>query len=161
MTRSWSVARLLRDLETRGRHPAIIAFKADGSETWDSATVADQVLRLARGLEAVDAGRGCRVALWAPNSLVWIVAALAVLAAGGVVLPVDDLANAVQFDAALVSSAAPLVFTTERHLATSRDILARHSVRTILVDGPEGAGRSQTGWRSLLGEPAEDLVPSG
>ena len=161
MIRSWSVAGLLRDLEGRGRHPAFIAFRAADSETWESATVADKVLRLARGLKAAGAGDGCRVALWAPNSPIWIIAALGVLSAGGVVVPIDDLADAVQFDAALASSAARLVFTTERYLETSRDILAKHSVRTILVDAPEGAGQYGAGWQALLGEQVEDLTLSG
>jgi long-chain acyl-CoA synthetase len=160
MTGSWSVAGLLRDLKRRSRHPACIAFRAVDSETWDSATVADKALRLARGLEAGGAGHGCRVALWAPNSPIWIIAALGVLAAGGVVVPIDNLADAAQFDAALASSADRFVFTTERHLETSRDILARHSLRTILVDRPEGGGQYGTGWQALLGEQAEDLAPS-
>ena len=66
-------------------------------------TVADKALRLARGLQDAGFGRGSRVAIWAPNSPVWIVAALAVLAAGGVVVPIDDLADAEQFEAALTS----------------------------------------------------------
>jgi len=38
--------------------------------------------------------QGSRIAIWAPNSPVWIVSALAILAAGGVVVPIDDLADA-------------------------------------------------------------------
>ena len=106
VTASWSIAGLLRDLTSRGRHPAVIAFEVDDGQTWDSATVADKALRLARGLRDSGVGVGNRVALWAPNSPVWIVTALAVLMAGGVVVPIDDLADAEQLSAALVSSAA-------------------------------------------------------
>ena len=155
MTASWNVGGLLRGLTARGQHPAIISFGPEGSETWDSAKVADKALRLARGLRDAGIGEGERVALWAPNSPVWIVAALAILTAGGVVVPIDDLADAGQLDAALISSAARLIFTTAGHLEVCGDIL--RPVRVILVDENECGGRPATGWLSLLSERTADL----
>ena len=155
MTASWNVGGLLRGLTARGQHPAIISFGPEGSETWDSAKVADKALRLARGLRDAGIGEGERVALWAPNSPVWIVAALAILTAGGVVVPIDDLADAGQLDAALISSAARLIFTTAGHLEACGDIL--RPVRVILVDENECGGRPATGWLSLLSERTADL----
>jgi len=67
VTASWNIGGLLRDLALRDRHPAVIAFAAEGSETWDSATVADKALRLARRLRDTGVGTGKRVALWAPT----------------------------------------------------------------------------------------------
>ncbi len=107
--------------------------------TWDSAILADKGLALARGLRDAGVSEGDRVALWAPNSPVWIVAALAVLMAGGVVVPIDDLADAEQFEAALVSSAARLVFTTARHLEGCGEIL--RATRVVLVDEASATGR--------------------
>ena len=124
MTQPWTIDRLLRDLAARDHHPAVIAFGDDGAVTWDSATVADKALRLARGLSEAWVGRGDRVALWAPNSPAWIVTALAVLGSGGVVVPIDDLADAAQLDAAMASSGARIVFTTSRHFESSADILS-------------------------------------
>jgi long-chain acyl-CoA synthetase len=158
VTESWSIAGLLRDLTVRDRHPAVIAFGVEGSETWDSATVADKALRLARGLRDAGIGGGELVALWAPNSPVWIVAALAVLTAGGVVVPIDNLADAEQLDAALVSSAARLIFTTAHHLEACGEIL--HANKVILIDEDECDGRPATGWLSLLGQRTEDLPAS-
>jgi long-chain acyl-CoA synthetase len=157
VTHSWTIAGLLCDLAARGEHPAVIAFGDDAAVSWDSATVADKALRLALGLREMEVGGGDRVALWAANSPVWIVAALAILAAGGVVVPIDDLADAAQFDAALASSAARLVLTTAPHLETSGDVLAAHAARTILLDDSEHSGQSATGWLSLLGGRTEDL----
>ena len=116
MIASWNIDGLLRDLALRDRHPAVIAFAVEGSDTWDSASVADKALRLAGGLRDTGIGTGNRVALWAPNSPAWIVGALAVLSIGGVVVPIDDLADAEQLKAALVSSAAHGIFTTARAL---------------------------------------------
>src|SRR5438132_7838580 len=153
----WDIAGLLGDLTARDQHPGVIAFAEDGVASWDSGTVADKARRLAHGLQDAEVGRGSRVAIWAPNSPVWTVSALAILAAGGVVVPIDDLADAEQFDAALTSSAVRLIFTTADHLEASGDILRAHAVRVILVDEPEGAGQSATGWRSMLGERTDDL----
>src|SRR6516165_6482885 len=117
--------------------------------------VADQALCLARGLCDIGIGGGERVALWAPNSPVWIVAALAILRAGGVVVPIDDQADAEQLDAALRSSAARTIFTTARHLEACSEVL--RAVRVIVVEEDGFDGRVATSWRSLLGKQSEDL----
>ena len=59
--------------------------------------------------------RGVPVVLWAPNSPSWIVAALGVLAAGAVLVPVDDLAEGTQLEAVLGRSKSHLVLTTQQH----------------------------------------------
>jgi acyl-CoA synthetase (AMP-forming)/AMP-acid ligase II len=80
----WDMVGLLRDLTTRGQHPGVIAFAEDGVASWDSKSVGDKAFRLARGLQDAEVSQGSRIAIWAPNSPVWIVSALAILAAGGV-----------------------------------------------------------------------------
>src|SRR6267143_1313444 len=157
----WDIVGLLRDLTARDQHPGVIAFAEDGVASWDSGTVADKALRWAHGLQDAGFGRDNRVAIWAPNSPVWIVAALAVLASGGVVVPIDDLADAEQFEAALTSGSVRLIFTTAHHLEASGDILRPHAARVILVDEPEGARQSATGWLSVLAERTDDLPVPG
>jgi long-chain acyl-CoA synthetase len=73
------------------------------------------------------------------------------------VVPIDDLADAEQLDAALASSAARLIFTTARHLEAYGDILHAHAASITLVDEVECGGQSTTGWLSLLGGRTEDL----
>ena len=68
MAASWNIGGLLSDLRSRGGHPAVIAFGVEGSEIWDSATIADKALSLAHGLRDTPIGAGGRVALWASNS---------------------------------------------------------------------------------------------
>src|SRR5215469_3781732 len=153
----WDIIGLLRDLAARGQHPCVIAFAEEDVASWDSATVGDRALRLAHGLQDAGVDRDSRVAIWAPNSPVWVVAALAVLAAGGVVVPIDDLADAEQIEGALTSAAVRLIFTTAHHLEAAVDILRGHAVRVVLVDEPEGTGQLATGWRSLLGGQTDDL----
>ena len=135
----WSIGGLLRDLTTRGEHPAVISFGEDGVVTWGSEVLAGKALTLARGLRENGVDRGSTVALWAPNSPVWIVAALGVLAAGGILVPIDDLADAEQFEAALNSGGARLILTTAPHLEASGVILRAHDATAIPVDEGEGA----------------------
>ena len=115
----WTIGGLLNELTARGGHPAVISFGEDGVVTWGSEALAEKALSLARGLRENGVDKGSAVALWAPNSPVWIAAALGVLAAGGMLVPIDDLADAEQFEAALNSSGARLIFTTARHLEAS------------------------------------------
>src|SRR6516162_7961191 len=157
----WDIVGLLRDLAARDQHPGVIAFAEDGVASWDNGTVADKALRWAPGLQDAKVGRGSRVAIWAPNSPVWVVAALAVLAAGGVVVPIDDLADAEQFERALTSAGVRLIFTTAHHLEASSDILRAHAASVILLEEPEDPRQSATGWLSVLGERTDDLpVPA-
>jgi len=88
--------------------------------------------------------------------------ALAVLAAGGVLVPIDDLADTEQLEAALASGNVRLILTTTHHIEASGDILRAHGAGLILIDGPEHAARAATMRRSLLSEPVEDLpAPDG
>jgi long-chain acyl-CoA synthetase len=155
VTAPWNIGGLLSALSARGQHPAVISFGEERMATWDSTTLVDKTLSLARGLRHAGINEGDRVALWAPNAPVWIVAALAVLRAGGLVVPIDDLADAEHLDAALVSSAARLVFTTARHL-TEHDKILRVA-KVVLVDEDEYDEPAARGWQSLLSEAKEDL----
>jgi long-chain acyl-CoA synthetase len=158
VTVAWTINGLLRDLAVRGRHPAIISFEANGIATWDSATVADKVLHLAFGLrQRAAAGGGSAVALWAPNSPLWVIAALAVLAAGGTLVPIDDLADAEQFETGLKSSNARLVITTTRHLEECKVALRVNGAGAILLDYGERSEPDAPSWQSLLSERVVDL----
>ena len=149
---SWSVGGLLRALAQREHHPAVVAFNDSGMGTWDSRTLADHARRLAHGLRQSGIGRGTAVALWAPNSPVWIVCALAVLAAGGMLVPIDDLAEPDAFAAALKSSNARLVITTWRHLEASGAALRAQDIGAILIDENQQFAPNATQWRSVLRE---------
>ena len=155
----WTIGGLLRDLAARGRHPAIVSFGADGMATWDSAEVADKVLRFSLGLQQRGIVRGGAVGLWAPNSPVWIIAALAVLAAGGALMPIDDLADPQQFAAALKSGNPRLVITTARHLEECGAALGVQRIAVVVLDDGDQPAPAATSWRSLLGgERMADLL---
>jgi long-chain acyl-CoA synthetase len=160
MSAPWEIRKLLRALSARGGHPAVISYGEGKTLTWDSETLARNSLRLARSLRETGLGRDARVALWAPNSPVWISSALGVLACGGVLVPVDDLADAAQLEAALASSDPRLVLTTARHLEIAGDILRKRAIGVVLIDAPEYGG-GEAASLSATCEHVEDLpVPS-
>ena len=81
-----TVPAMVRDAADRfGDAEAVV----DGTRRVDFAALSAMVTDAARVLLASGVRRGDRVAVWAPNSLEWIVAALGVTTAGGVLVPVN------------------------------------------------------------------------
>ena len=153
-----AIAGLLRGLALRGRHDAIIAFGDDGAETWDGETLDECARGLAAGLREAGMGRGAAVALCAPNSPVWIAAALAVLAIGAVLVPIDDLAEPEHFSAALKSANVQLVITARRHLGSECVLLRSQGIHAVLLEDETLPRSGVAAWRSLLREPI-DVLP--
>jgi acyl-CoA synthetase (AMP-forming)/AMP-acid ligase II len=96
----------------------------------------------ARALLASGIERGDRVAVWAPNSLEWIVAALGVTTAGGVLVPVNTRFKGAEAAFVLARSNARALFTVRGFLDTDYPaLLAGAGVplptleRTILLSG--------------------------
>ena len=85
-----------------------VGFTALGAMVEDAARAL-----LASGIETGD-----RVAVWAPNSLEWIVAALGVTAAGGVLVPVNTRFRGAEAAYVLTRSRARVLFTVRGFLDT-------------------------------------------
>ena len=62
---------------------------ADGPDRLTFADLAHQVRVAAGAFASAGVEKGDRVAIWAPNSASWIVAAFGLLTAGGVLVPVN------------------------------------------------------------------------
>jgi acyl-CoA synthetase (AMP-forming)/AMP-acid ligase II len=85
-TTARTVPRLVRaSAKAFADQPAII----DGDVVRTFAELADDVLLAARGFAALGVRPGDRVALWAGNSHRWAIAALGILSAGGIVVPLN------------------------------------------------------------------------
>ncbi|WP_063130107.1 FadD3 family acyl-CoA ligase [Nocardia fusca] len=61
----------------------------DGELRWSYRELVDRIRRAAGSFAESGIGKGDRVAVWAPNSAEWIVAALGLMTAGGVLVPVN------------------------------------------------------------------------
>jgi acyl-CoA synthetase (AMP-forming)/AMP-acid ligase II len=70
------------------RHGSAEAL-VDGSVRLTYAQLAEEVDRYARGFLAAGLGAGDRVAVWGPNCAEWMLAALGLLRAGGVLVPLN------------------------------------------------------------------------
>lgn len=109
----------------------------------------EQVLRVAAGLQAIGVAPGDRVALWLGNGVEFVVASLAVLAAGAVVVPLSTREQTPGIAYILRHcGAAVLVHDAELQdkLPASEDTPAvRH--RCVVGLGPQGSGLR---WQSLL-----------
>jgi len=157
MRGNWTVAGLLRSFARRGQHPAVVLFNQAGRLVWSYATLARDATNLAHGLRDAGLQRAQPVALWAPNSPDWIIAALAIMAAGGVLVAIDDQSDSAQLAAALESSGAGLIFAPAHHLFSAGELLRTKGVVTIQLDAPAGGGTTSRAWPTPRGGTSEEL----
>ncbi|MDI3419085.1 FadD3 family acyl-CoA ligase [Streptomyces luteolus] len=100
-----------------------------GEERWTFRQLRDRVDEAARACLAHGLRRGDAVAVWAPNSARWAVAALGAVAAGGVLVPVNTRYRAAEAADILRRSRARLLFTEHDFLGTD--------YRALLADSGE------------------------
>ncbi|MEV7279928.1 FadD3 family acyl-CoA ligase [Streptomyces sp. NPDC093111] len=98
-----------------------------GEERWTFVELRDRVDRAARAVIAQGVRPGDAVAVWAPNSARWVVAALGAVAAGGVLVPVNTRYKAAEAADILRRSRARLLFTEHDFLGTDYRALLRDS----------------------------------
>lgn len=114
---------------------AIYALQKQGVRIWTYQELLDNVLQLARGLSNGGVSKGDRIALLAFNRVETIVAALAILKAGAVVVPIDAQLGTQTLEFMLQDSEAGMVFVTEEHLARFQTLTNVQHLRLILLDG--------------------------
>ena len=88
----------------------------DGPLRLTFAEVADRVRRAAGAFANLGVDRGDRVAIWAPNSAEWMIAAFGVLTAGGVVVPVSTRYKTVEAADIITRSGAKVVLVEKGFL---------------------------------------------
>ncbi|MFF0497378.1 FadD3 family acyl-CoA ligase [Nocardia aobensis] len=88
----------------------------DGDLRLSYTDVADRVRRAAGAFAEAGVGKGDRVAIWAPNSADWIVAAFGLLTAGGVLVPVNTRFQAAEAADVIGRSGAKLLLVQQGFL---------------------------------------------
>jgi HIP---CoA ligase len=129
--------------------------------TW--AGLADRMTRAARAYAASGVRPGDRVALWAPNSLDWIVASLGVYAAGGVLVPVNTRFKGAEAAHVLRTAGARLLVTVTDFpgadylgmLAGEPDLMK--TLEVVVLSGPPGDATSWTRFLDRAGTGEEPL----
>lgn len=160
--------------ESLGEHPFLWA-KVDGvyrPQTWRE--VAVQITELARGLHALGLKQGDRVVLVSENRPKWLIADLAIMAAGGVTVPayttntVDDHRHIVNNSGAvgmivsspkLAQNALPAAHTADalRFAITMEPVELQQSLNVEVLDWPSALNRGQNVHRNIVAD-AEDLA---
>jgi acyl-CoA synthetase (AMP-forming)/AMP-acid ligase II len=155
-----SIPAMVRDVARRD--PSGEAVVADARRV-TFAELGARASDAARALIASGVEPGDRVAVWAPNSIEWIVAALGVTTAGGVLVPVNTRFKGAEAAHVLGRSSARALFTVRGFLDTDYPaLLAGAGVQlpslahTVVLDGPAGDGA--IGWREFLAR--GDAVPA-
>lgn len=126
-----TIAGLVRDAATRfGGHEAVV----DGRVRISYAQLGERVERAAAACIAAGLEPGDRVAVWAPNTLEWIVSALGAVSAGAVLVPLNTRFKGAEAAYILERSRARMLFVTGTFLGTSYVA----SLRRAAADGPGG-----------------------
>lgn len=148
---------LLPRLAKRGRHDAVVWLGAEGVARLSFAELEDQVMRLAGGLRATGAVPGERIAILAPNRPEWIVACLAIIASGAVVVPLDIRLGSDALAHELRDSGCARIFTVRERLGALRQALGEPiKPRLVFLDAAVDSDEGPS-WHSLLGDRAADL----
>ena len=117
------------------RRPVVRYPAKEGWVALDKAEVASQVAALASGLIAAGVDPGDRVALMGATAWEWALADLAILAAGGVTVPIYDSSPASQCERILADSSPRLAIArTRRQAERLRDAWGEEGGRVACID---------------------------
>ncbi len=148
---------LIRNLSEREKREALVAMLKEGTERWSYADLAERVGRLAAGLAEVGVSKGDHVAIFAGGSPVWVVACLAVISRGAVVVPLDAQLGGEALEGILADCGAKLVFTAGPQVE-KLELAVGDVPRLVLLDAEEDDGRS---WLRLLSDGAVEMPEAG
>jgi acyl-CoA synthetase (AMP-forming)/AMP-acid ligase II len=126
-----------------GSAPALI----ERGETWSFAELWEQCRRAAAAFLAVGAGPGDRIAIWAPNSREWIVAAVGAMTCGASIVPVNTRLKGREAGDILRRTRARMLFTVDDFLGL--DFAALLSCETL--PDLESTIAMDSGWEAFLG----------
>jgi acyl-CoA synthetase (AMP-forming)/AMP-acid ligase II len=147
-----SIPAMVRDAARRfGDAEAVV----DGGRRISFTDLTAHVSTAARALMAFGIKPGERVAVWAPNSLEWIVAALSITTAGGVLVPVNTRFRGAEAGYVLSRGRTRALFTVRGFLETdypallaSADVELPDLEHTIVISGdPDDR---EIGWHEFL-----------
>ncbi len=119
----------------------------DGERRVTYSELSEQAVRATRAMMAAGVAPGDRVAVWAPNRLEFVVAALGILGAGGWLVPINTRFKGDEAAYVLRKSGARLLFTVDGFLGidyveliTDTDPELAASCRTVMLSGGERRG---------------------
>jgi HIP---CoA ligase len=160
-----TIPRLVQD--SARRHAELPAVEdGGGARNLSFAQLGLAALDAARAFIAAGLEPGDRVAIWAPNSLEWILAAVGLQSAGGVLVPLNTRFKGSEAAYILNKSRARLLFTVGEFLGTRyvellTDEDLPHLERIVLFTGATGAPDAQATSRAASALRAPRPVQQG
>jgi fatty-acyl-CoA synthase len=154
-TREWypkqTIASLVDERAARDGAREAVVFKG---ERWSFGRLAEEVDRAARGLMALGIEPGEKVSLWMVNRPEWMVAALAVIKIGAVLVPINTRFRAEDARYVVSQSDSVALVIAERggpvdYLAMARELSPSVALRHLIVLGDASAADTVS-WRALL-----------
>jgi HIP---CoA ligase len=138
----------------------------DGDVRLTFAELGQAVERSSAAAVAAGIRKGDRAAIWAPNTWQWIVAALGIHGAGGVIVPMTTRYKGDEAAYILNSSGARLLFTVEDFLGIDYPGMLRAYdtpvTRTVLLGSPQWdeylAGTTDTPGPTVTGDDPSDII---
>ena len=166
-----SIPGLVADAATRFGDAEAVADTTTGVRL-SFAQLERAALNVTRGVMAAGIHPGDRVAIWAPNSAQWIVAALGLVGAGAILVPLNTRFKGPEAAFVLRASGARALFTVRGFLGLDYPVMLEDEdlpdlERIVLLRDHEGTLSEPTktdevpifGWREFL-EGAEGIVES-
>ncbi|XKH60042.1 AMP-binding protein [Halomonas sediminis] len=144
---------MLTSAKVDERHPAVVELGRETLTTTSRQEVFERYARLAGGLEKQGLERGDRVVILAPNSVDWIVSALGILHAGGVVVPLDTQMPGEDMQHALNDCEPRFAITTcalRSRLADIEDQVTLFLLDAESSDNAQGEPEPAEPWGKLL-----------
>lgn len=139
---------LIRSFDQHGDKPAIIALREGSAEVVSYGELFRKIAALATGLSRKMLEGGNIIALMAGNSPEWIMVALAVIQAGGVLLPIDQQADEKTIEHIIRDSGATLLFTSREQARRVAHLEPAAKLSIFLLDQSAG----EQSWLGLAGD---------
>ncbi|MFP4281471.1 MAG: AMP-binding protein [Opitutales bacterium] len=143
-----TLAPLWQDLARRPEEPALILFGEDEIERITREELAHRSREFASGLRRAGLEQGDRVAVFAANRAEWIVAALGILRAGLVLVPIDAQSHGKQLAHILEDSAPSLLLVDRKTARRVRDLELDEEPPSYRLD----SSNSAASWEELHGD---------
>src|SRR6266702_3033308 len=155
MSSARTLQSIIDSLGERGGKTALLALGKKDRHRWSFKKLADCLRSFASGLAKDGFKRGDTIALFAENRPEWIVAALGIIRAGAVAVPLDIQLGDNTLVHVLRDSRARAVITTQRRMERIEKLDLKERPKLILLDAdPDDDKRS---WERFLNKAATEL----
>src|SRR5437879_4900409 len=148
---------VVESLAEHGDKTALMVFGKKDRDRWSFQKLAGCARSFANGLVRHDFKRGGTVVLFAENSPEWIAAALGIIRAGMVAVPLDVQLGDETLVHTLQDSAARAIITTRKRVERIEKLDLKEKPKLILLDADEVDEQS---WERFL-ESDETKLPTG